>query len=234
MTDSDTPTVVLVHGALTGTEIWRTVAGELQRRGVTVLVPAMPLRSLAGDVAYLRSVLATIGGPVVVAGHSYGGSIISDPAALTPAVRAVVFVTAFQQDQDETAGELNSRFPGSGLTAENTLTRPYPGGTDLYLRPDTFAQVYAADLDPAAAAVLAASQHPIDPAALGEKLSGPATWHSLPSWALIGTADASIPTALQRFTAERAGSTMVEVDSTHAVPLTHPVETAELIIAATA
>jgi pimeloyl-ACP methyl ester carboxylesterase len=230
--NSSKPTVVLVHGALTGPDIWHRVIAELQRRSFTVLAPVMPLRSLASDVACLRSFLESVEGPVVVAGHSYGGSIISDPAALTAAVRSLVFVTAFQQDHDEAAGELNYRFPGSRLTAENTMTRRYPGGTDMYLRPEKFAEVYAADLDNATAAVLAAAQHPIDPAALGEKLSGPATWRSLPSWTLIGTADVSIPTELQRFMAERAGSTVVEVASTHAVPLVHVEETADVIVSA--
>jgi pimeloyl-ACP methyl ester carboxylesterase len=216
---------VLVHGALTGPNIWHSVIRELQARNVTAFAPVMPLRSLADDVAHLRSFLESIDGPVVVAGHSYGGSIISDPAALTAAARALVFVTAFQQDEDEAAGELNYRFPGSLLTPDNTMTR----GAGMYLRPERFAEVYAADLDATTAAVLAAAQHPIDPAALGEKLSGPATWRSLPSWALVGTEDVSIPAQLQRFMAERAGSTVVEVPSTHAVPLTHAKETADLL-----
>ncbi|BCY10018.1 alpha/beta fold hydrolase [Actinoplanes sp. L3-i22] len=228
------PTVVLVHGALTGPDIWHGVLADLRLRGFTGYAPVLPLRSLAGDAAHLRSFLATIDGPIVVAGHSYGGSVISDPAALTPAVRALVFVTAFQQDQDETAGELNARLPGSRLTPENTLTRPYPGGTALYLRPERFGEVYAADLDEETVAVLAAAQHPIDPAALGEKLSGAATWRSLPSWALIGTRDVSIPAELQRFMAARAGSTVTEVDSTHAVPLSRSSPTTDLIVAAAA
>jgi pimeloyl-ACP methyl ester carboxylesterase len=224
-----TPTIVLVHGALTGPNVWHGVIAELQKRGFPVLAPVLPLRSLAADVAHLQSVLATIEGPVVVAGHSYGGSVISDPAALTPAVRALVFVAAFQQNQDETAGELNYRFPGSKLTPDTTVNRDYPGGTDMYLRPENFVEAYAADLDATLAAVLAAAQHPIDPAALGEKLSGPATWRSLPSWTLVSADDHSIPTEAQRFMAERAKSTSVEVDSSHAVPLTRPTAIADLI-----
>jgi pimeloyl-ACP methyl ester carboxylesterase len=209
--------------------VWHGVIERLLSRGYPVLAPAMPMRGLASDVAYLRSFLETLGGPVVVAGHSYGGSVISDPAALTPAVRALVFVAAFQQDENETAGELNYKFPGSRLTPETTVTRAFPGGTELYLRPENFAEVYAADLDAGTAAVLAAAQHPIDPDALGEKLSGPATWRSLPSWALLSTADHSIPTEAQRFMAERAGSTVVEIATAHAVPLAFPAETADLI-----
>jgi pimeloyl-ACP methyl ester carboxylesterase len=229
-----TPTVVLVHGALTDASVWHGVIGELHRRGQRVLAPALPMRGLAGDVAYLRSFLATIKGPIVIAGHSYGGSIISDPAALTDEVRGLVFVAAFQQDTDETAEELNSRFPGSRLVAETIDIREYPGGNDMYLRPERFAEVYAADVDAATVAVMAAAQHPIDPAALGETFAGRATWRNLPSWTLVATADHSIPTEAQRFMAERAGSTTTEIDSAHATPVAHPIATADLIAMAIA
>ena len=231
MTSSRT-TIVLVHGALTDASVWHDVIVRLHALGHPVLAPAMPMRGLATDAAYLHSLLDTVDGPLVVAGHSYGGSIISDPAALTPAVRALVFAAAFQPDQHETAGELNDKFPGSGLRPETTLIRPYPGGSDLYLRSEFFAEVYAADVAPARAAAMAAAQHPIDPAALGETLSGPATWRSLPSWTLISTDDRSIPTQAQRFMAARAGSTVVEVATSHASPVTRPDETAALIDAA--
>lgn len=229
---TNTPTIVLVHGALTDASVWHGVIADLHRRGHRVLAPAMPMRSLAADAAYLHSILATVDGPIVVAGHSYGGSVISHPDALTPAVRGLVFVAAFQPDHDETSGELNYRYPGSMLTPDTTLVRDHPGGHDLYLRPDHFAEVYAADLDPAAGAVMAAAQHPIDPAALGETLPGPATWTRLPSWTLIATADRSVPTQAQRVMAERAGSTVVEIDSSHATPVAHPAATADLIAAA--
>lgn len=228
-TTAPNPTVVLVHGAFTDASVWHPVIANLQQRGHRVLAPAVPMRSLAGDVASLHSFLATVDGPILVVGHSYGGSVISAPDALTPDVRGLVFVAAFLQDHDETAGELNYRFPGSGLTPDTLLVREHPVGNDATLRPEHFAQVYAADVDPTTAAVMAAGQHPIDPAALGQTFTGPATWTRLPSWALVATADRSVPTAAQRFMAERAGSTVVEVDSSHAVPVAHAEETAELI-----
>jgi len=184
---------------------------------------------LASDAAYLRGFLTTIQGPIVVAGHSYGGSIISRPDALTSAVRALVFIAAFQQDAGETAGELNARFPGSKLTGDTTLIREYPGGSDLYLQPNHFADVYASDVDAVTVAVMAAAQHPINPIALGETFDWEATWSSLPSWALISTIDNSIPTEALRFMGRRAGSHIVEVESSHAIPVSHPAETAEII-----
>jgi pimeloyl-ACP methyl ester carboxylesterase len=231
MTDTR-PAIVLVHGALTDASIWHPVIAELQRRGHRVLAPALPMRSLAGDRAELRSALDTVAGPIVVAGHSWGGSVISDPAALTPAVQALVFVAAFVQDAGETAGELNYKFPGSQLAPETTVVRPVPGGQGLTLRPEHFATVYAADVEPATAAVMAAAQRAIDPAALSQSFDGPASWRRLPSWALVATEDRSIPTEAQRFMAARAGSAVTEIAAAHAVPVAHPRETADVITAA--
>jgi pimeloyl-ACP methyl ester carboxylesterase len=225
---SDSPaTLVLVHGALTDASIWHPSIVILRGRGHEVLAPSMPMRSLAADAAYLRSYLETLDGPLLIVGHSYGGSIISDPQALTPAVERVVFVAAFQQDAGETASELNYRFPGSLLVPDTTIVRPYPGGNDMYLRPDCFAEVYAHDIN--ADACTAMAQHPIDPAALNETFTGTPTWRTLPSWCLLATTDQSIPTQAQRFMAERAGSITVEINSSHALPVAHPVETADII-----
>jgi pimeloyl-ACP methyl ester carboxylesterase len=226
------PTIVLVHGAFTDASVWHAVIADLQQGGHRVIAPALSMRSLAADAASLHSVLDSVDGPIVVAGHSYGGSVISDPDALPANVRGLVFVAAFQQDTGETAGELNARFPGSMLTPDTTAAREHPGGTALSLRPEYFAPVYAADVEPATAVVMAAAQHPIDPAALGETFTGPATWTGLPSWALVATRDRSVPAAAQRFMAERAGSTVIEIDSSHAVPVAHPGATADLVAAA--
>jgi pimeloyl-ACP methyl ester carboxylesterase len=225
-------TIVLVHGAFTDASVWHGVIAELQQRGYHAVAPAMPMRGLASDVAYLHSILMCIEGPVILAGHSYGGSVISQPDALSPAVRGVVFVAAFQQAAGETAGELNYRFPGSKITPDVTVVCEYPGGNDMYLAPEHFAEIYAADLDPALSKVMAVAQHPIDPTVLDETFSGVASWAFLPSWALVATADESIPTECQRFMVTRAGSTIVEVNSSHAVPIAHPIETADVIVEA--
>jgi pimeloyl-ACP methyl ester carboxylesterase len=228
MTDNRA-TIVLVHGALTDASIWHPVIADLHQRGHAVLAPAMPMRSLAEDVAYLHSVLSTIQGPVVVAGHSYGGSIISDPDALTAAVRGLAFVAAFQQDSEETTGELNYRLPGSMLGPDTTTVHEYPGGADMYLRPEHFVEVYAHDVDPTICVAMAAAQRPINPQALNETFTGTASWRTLPSWTLVATADHSLPTETQRFMAERARSVVADVDSSHAVPVAHPEPTANII-----
>jgi pimeloyl-ACP methyl ester carboxylesterase len=230
-TEQVPPTVVLVHGALTDASVWAEVIRNLQGKGFAVVAPAMPLRGLASDVAYLESVLSTVSGPVVLVGHSFGGAVISAVRA-DPLVRALVYVAAFQPDAGETAGALNDHFPGSKLGPDTTVVRPCPGGNDLYLKAGDFREVYAGDVPEAVAAVMAVTQRPIDPAALSEALPGPAAWRSIPSWALVSTEDNSLPPATLRFMAERAGSTVVEVRSSHAVPVAHPAAVTELVIAA--
>ncbi|WP_103344141.1 alpha/beta fold hydrolase [Amycolatopsis sp. CA-126428] len=226
------PTFVLVHGALTDASVWRRVSVHLQDAGHTVIAPSLPMRDFDGDIAYLGRFLGTLTGPLVVAAHSYAGSVISSPAALTEAVRSLVFVTAFQQDAGETAGALNGKFPGSLLIPDNLVVREYPGGAEIYLRPDKFGEVYAGDASARDREILAVAQKPFDPVTLEGSFADAASWHALPSWAVVSTQDRSIPAEAQRWMAERAGSTVVEVDSTHAVPLVHPEVVAETILRA--
>jgi pimeloyl-ACP methyl ester carboxylesterase len=227
-------TVVLVHGALTDASVWHEVTKQLQAGGGRVLAPAIPMRNLAEDARWLAGALQRIEGPVVLVGHSYGGAVISHPDITACGnVAALVYIAAFQPDSGESAGELNAKFPGSQLTPENLLAVPNPlGGDDLTLRHERFASVYAADLDAARAAVLAVSQRPIEPAVLAEPLPGEPAWRTLPSWALVSTRDRSLPPAILRYMAERAGSRIVEVESSHAVPLARPASVADLILEA--
>ena len=221
---TSTPTVILVHGALTDASIWHQVAGRLLRASFSVTAPALPMRSLEQDVAYLVGFLERVEGPVVLVGHSWAGSVISHPAiAATGRVSALVYVAAFQPDDGESAGELNAKYPGTLLLPENLDVFPNPlGGADMTLKPERFAQAYAADLSSQDAAVLAVSQRPIEPAALSETFTGRPAWRTIPSWALISTADRSLPPEILRFMADRAGSRTFEVDSSHAVPASQP------------
>jgi pimeloyl-ACP methyl ester carboxylesterase len=231
---TSTPVIVLVHGALTDASVWREVARRLRSAGYEVVAPALPMRGLGQDARYLAGILGRIADPVVLVGHSYAGAVISHPeVAAVGKAAALVYVAAFQPDAGESAGELNAKFPGSMLTPDNLVVSPNPlGGDDLTLRPERFAEVYAADLEPGLAAVLAASQRPMDPAALGETFAGEPAWRSLRSWALVSTRDRSLPLEILRFMAERAGSRVVEVESSHAVPVSRPAEVTDLILEA--
>lgn len=230
---STPPVVVLVHGALTDASVWNEVTQTLQSTGVTVFAPALPMRNLDQDAAYLAAFVGRITAPVILVGHSYAGMVISHPAiGGSDAVAGLVYVAAFQPDEGEAAGELNERFPGSLLIPDNLAVEPNPlGGHDLTLKPQHFAEVYAADVDPVRCAAMAASQRPIEPAVLGEVLPGEPAWRGLPSWALISTRDLSLPPAILRFMAERAGSHVVEVESSHAAPVSRPAAVTDLILA---
>jgi pimeloyl-ACP methyl ester carboxylesterase len=216
-------TVVLVHGVLADASGWNEVTARLLKVGHQVIAPANPLRDPAGDSAYVSSMIATLTGPVVLVGHSYGGVVVTNAARGHSHVKALVYVAAFAPDEGESALQLAGRFPGSRLEGA-LLTRPLPGGTDAdgYIDPARFHEVFAQDLPPATTRVMAVSQRP---GSLGG-LSGPSgvpAWRTLPSWFVVAGADRVVPPALQRFMAERARSRVTEVaDASHVVMMSRP------------
>ncbi|MFF9194148.1 alpha/beta fold hydrolase [Streptomyces sp. NPDC014779] len=229
------PTIVLVHGAFADASSWSGTIRRLQHAGYPVLAPANPLRGLAEDTAYLRSVLAAVDGPVVLVGHSYGGAVISGAAVGNSGVKALVYIAAFTPDKGESAAELAAKFAGSTLgDTVNPRSYPLPGGgtgTELVIEPAKFHRQFAADVPTADAAVMAVSQRPVATTALEEK-AGQAAWRTIPSWALIATADKNIPPAAQQWMARRAGSHVTEVDASHAVAVSRPAVVTHVILAA--
>ncbi|MCZ2828983.1 alpha/beta hydrolase [Modestobacter sp. VKM Ac-2986] len=229
------PTVVLVHGAFAESASWNGVIARLQSQGHPVIAAANPLRGLAEDADQLRSVLDQVHGPVVLAGHSYGGSVMSLAAEGHPGVRALVYVGSFLLEEGESTGELAGRFPGNELGSSLDAV-PVPDGkggtvTDLYIQPARFAAVFAADVPAETAELMLATQRPITQEALEEKATG-AAWRTIPSWTLVTRQDLAVPAEAQRFMAERARSTVVEVDASHAVAVSQPGAVADLIVAA--
>jgi len=226
------PTVVLVHGAFADSSSWNDVITQLQHNGYSVTGVANPLRSLAGDAELLRDVLDSIEGPIVVAGHSYGGSVMSEAADGHPGVKALVYVASFLLDEGESTGELADKYPGNQL---GSALRPVPvhgaGGQsvdDLYIEQDKFQPIFAADVPADVAALMAVTQRPIVGAALADKATK-AAWKTIPSWTLVTLQDLAVPAEAQRFMAERASSTVVEVDASHAVTVSRPDVVAQLI-----
>nr|WP_221375055.1 alpha/beta hydrolase [Actinoplanes polyasparticus] len=222
------PTIVLVHGAFADASGWEGVARILQRDGYRVLAPANPLRSVAGDAAYLGSVLATLSGPLVLVGHSYGGVVITNAAVGNPNVKALVYVAAFAPDKGETVQGLQLKYPGTKLGEPSLDFRPYPGSIDGYVKPEFFREVFAADLPKAATDFMAAAQRPGDVHTLGEP-SGPPAWKTIPSAYLVARNDNLIPAAAQRFMARRARARVTEVDASHVAMISQPRVTAALI-----
>jgi pimeloyl-ACP methyl ester carboxylesterase len=232
---SATPTVVLVHGAFADASGWSGVITRLQRLGYHVIAPANPLRGVPSDTAYIRSVLATVKGPIVLVGHSYGGFVITNAARGNPNVRALVYIAAYAPKEGETAGAINAMAPGSKLGPATLViqTVPGPDGTDVqeaYINPDAFREVFAADVPPETAAVMAASQRPIVLAALGQP-SGPPAWQSIPSWYMVAGRDNAIGTANELIMAKRMHAHTVEVKTaSHAVMVSHPEAVTHLIL----
>ncbi|MEO3765138.1 alpha/beta hydrolase [Streptomyces sp. B8F3] len=226
------PTVVLVHGAFADGSSWHGVVDKLKRAGYPVLATANPLRGLRSDAAYLRDVLDGIEGPVVLAGHSYGGSVITEAAAGIENVKALVYVAAFLPDEGESAAELAGKFPGSTLGETlKAVPTALPDGsavTDLSIDQDKFHGQFAADVPSATAQQMAASQRPITSAAL-EEAAGAVAWRTVPSWALLTTEDKNIPVAAQRSMADRAKARTVTLDASHAVTVSQPDAVADLI-----
>lgn len=231
---AEKPTVVLVHGAFAESSSWNGVAANLLQQGFPVVAVANPLRSLSGDADYVASIVKQTSGPVVLVGHSYGGAVISNAVQDNTNVTALVYVAAFAPEQGETVLELSGRYPGSTLGP--TLAAPVilqDGNKDLYIQQDKFGQQFAADVPAADAVLMAATQRPITELALTEPAGQPA-WHTLPSWAIYGTADKNIPAVAMKFMAQRAkAKNIVEVPgASHVVMTSHPGKVAALIVEA--
>jgi pimeloyl-ACP methyl ester carboxylesterase len=223
------PTVVLVHGAFADASGWNGVADRLLCAGYPVIAPANPLRGVSADAAYLAGILATIGGPIVVVGHSYGGMAITNAAGGNPNVRALVYVAAFAPDQGESLVDLQNRYPGTRLTEAALDFRPYGEGlVDAYIKAGAFPSVFAGDLPAATARLMAAGQRPADLRALGEP-SGTPAWTSIPSWYLAARDDQVLPVAAQRFMARRARARVREVGASHVAMISQPGAVTDLI-----
>jgi pimeloyl-ACP methyl ester carboxylesterase len=225
------PTIVLVHGAFADSSSWNGVVSLLQKEGYKTVAAANPLRSVSSDARYVSDVVASIEGPVVLVGHSYGGQVIANAAQGHANVKSLVFVAAFAPEAGEAAADLAGKFPGGTLGA--ALAPPVKlagGGVELYIDQAKFRDQFAHDVAAADTALMAAGQRPITEAALTEK-SGEPAWKSLPSYFVYGDGDKNIPAKALGFMADRAGSkrTVVVKDASHVVMVSQPKVVAELI-----
>jgi len=236
------PTIVLVHGGFADSSGWGAEVAALQALGYPVIAAPNPLRGLTGDADYVRSLLQTVSGPVVLVGHSYGSAVITNAARGLANVKALVYIAAFVPDAGENIATTPDpeTYPGALLNQSTIVARPFPnpavpGGTDadLTIRPDAFPAVFAADLPKPVTAVMAASQRPLSYTAFTEA-SGEPAWRTIPSWDLITLDDKAIPPAGQRFMAQRAKATTDEVHSSHAVMISHPDAVIRIILKAAA
>jgi pimeloyl-ACP methyl ester carboxylesterase len=231
------PTIALVHGAFAESASWSPVVEQLQSRGRDVVAVANPLRSVAGDAAYLRDVISGIGTPVVLVGHCYGGVVITEAAAHNTAVVGLVYVAGFAPDHGESAFQLSTMFPGSTLADALVAYPVSSGGVEFAIKHEAFHRQFAADVPAAQAAVMAATQRPVTQAALSDGLPADiAAWRDVPSWFVFGDQDLNIPVALHRFMAERAGAKVSRelAGASHALSLSESEAVTATILEATA
>ena len=228
--DAANPTIVLVHGAFADSSSWNAILPNLLDQGYPVIAAAVPLRGLQIDSDFVAAVLTSISGPVVLVGHSYGGSVITNAATQVNNVVSLVFISGPALDAGESTGDAVNRFPGSTLDGKLTMV-PLPNGdTDIYLQQDKFWQQFCADIPESDAKLIAVGQRPFTDRALNEK-SGEPAWKTIPSRFIYGELDKNIPAAAHAFMAKRAGSVeTVEVKgSSHVVMLSHPDAVLQLI-----
>ena len=223
--DFPKPTIVLVHGAVEDSSLWtHGVIQGLQRDGYPVKVYSNPLRGLANDVAYLRSLLDTIEGPVLLVSHAYGGAVITQGGD-DPKVKGLIYAGSPMPAAGESTNDCLYRFPGGDFASSADLI-PYTlpdgtKGTNILIKPEKYAYLLAADVPESKLALMIATQRPIEAAALADILTS-AAWTTKPSWQIRPLLDPVIPQDEFKFEAERAHSTVIELNSSHAIPVTFP------------
>jgi pimeloyl-ACP methyl ester carboxylesterase len=233
-TNTVKPSIVLVHGAWADASSWSRVIKILQEQGFTVYAPPNTLRGVSADSAYLTSFLATIPGPIVLVGHSYGGVVISNAATGNPNVKALVYVDAFVPEQGEAVGALLAIPPPPGqasgcldpATSFNIV--PFSGGLDTYIKQSVYPTCFANTVPTPLANEMAAGQRPLALNVLTDPSGAPA-WKTIRSFYVLGTLDRVIPPYLQLFMANRANSTITEVAGPHPSMVTQPDAVARVI-----
>ncbi|MBV8122777.1 MAG: alpha/beta hydrolase [Paucibacter sp.] len=223
---AEQPSVVLVHGAFADGSDWAKVIPLLQAKGIKVTAVQNGLESLASDVATTRRVIDAQKGKVVLVGHSWGGSVITD-AGQDDKVSALVYVAAFALDAGQSTAEVGKDYPPApGITKLVPDAQGY-----LSLPPAALAEDFAQDVPAAQAAVMAATQGPIQAKAFGDKATG-AAWKTRPSWYIVSANDRMIPPDLEREMARKIGATVTTLPTSHVPQQSRPEDVAAVIIAA--
>jgi len=218
--------IVLVHGTYVDGSSWSKVIPILQNAGHKVIAVQLPLHSLADDIATVKRAIDLVGGPVILVGHSYGGFVITNAAYNNTSVKGLVYLAAFAPNEGQSLSNFidATKLPKGFLVVDS--------GGFVYINPEMFAQAFAQDVDPAQAKVMAAAQKPFSQSILAEK-SGPPAWKQLPTWYQVSENDHAIPPNAERMFAKQINATTISLPSSHASPVSHPNEVAQLILNAT-
>ena len=235
---SNSPTVVLVHGAFADGSSWNGVIERLQASGVKVTAPANPLRGISVDSTYTASVFEQTPGPVLAVGHSYGGAVITNAAARVDNVVGLVYVAAFAPDEGERLGDATATSKDAVLSSA-LVPRSYPSTeneealVEFMIDPARVHDVFAADLPEDLAAMTGATQRPVAELAFSEPSGAPA-WKALPAWSVVALSDKAAGTDVVRSMAERAGARITEVEGSHLIMISQPDAVTEVIMNALA
>jgi pimeloyl-ACP methyl ester carboxylesterase len=231
MAESD-PTIVLVHGAFADASSFRGLYDELAGEDLTIIAPPNPLRGLTGgDGEYLKGVIGEIDGPVLLVGHSYGGSVIT-AAGVAENVVGLVYISGFAPDEGENLTDLQSKFPAPGIIPFIVQHQLPDGSPEFTLAPEGFHESFCADIPADDAAFYTISQRPLAGVSLTEAAPTPA-WRSRPVWAVLPTADRCIDPGVHHFSYERMGAQITEVEgASHVVMISHPKEVAAVVMTA--
>jgi pimeloyl-ACP methyl ester carboxylesterase len=214
--------VLLVHGAFADGSGWEAVAKLLEKDGYTVSVLQEPETSYADDQKYAKAALDAMDGPVVIVGHSYGGSVITE-AGNHPKVAALVYIAAFALDEGESCASIEQAVPQASTAFKSD------SNGNWWIQQEHFAADFAADVPPAVSHFMAIAQVPISTDAFTHKVTNPA-WKTKPTWYMVASEDRSINPIQERMMAKRAhAKTVVEVPSSHVAYMSHPKETVKLI-----
>ena len=227
------PTIILVHGAFADASSFRGLYDELVGEGLTTIIaPPNPLRGLTGgDGEYLKGVIDEIDGPVLLVGHSYGGSVIT-AAGTADKVVGLVYISGFAPDEGENLTDLQSEFPAPGIIPFIVQHQLADGGREFTLALEGFHESFCADIPVEDAAFYAISQRPLAGVALSDAAPTPA-WRNRPVWAVLGTADRCIDPGVHRFSYERMGTQITELEGgSHVIMISHPKEVAAVVMTA--
>jgi pimeloyl-ACP methyl ester carboxylesterase len=214
--------VVLVHGAFVDGSGWRGVYDNLAAKGYNVRIVQNPLTSFEDDVAATTRVLDSLGGPTILVGHSWGGTVITE-AGEHPNVAGLVYVSALAPDAGETTAKQYEPYP----PATEFVIDTGPDGFG-FVRPDKFHSGFAADASEADAAFMRDSQVPIAMSAFSVPLKN-AAWRTRPSWAVIAAQDLAFGEGMLRGMAERIGAKIVDIPGSHAAFITQHGAVADVI-----
>jgi pimeloyl-ACP methyl ester carboxylesterase len=218
--------IILVHGLWVDGSSWSKVIPILQNAGHKVIAVQLPLHSLADDIATVKRAIDFVGGPVILVAHSYGGYVITNAGYNNPNVKGLVYVAAHAPREGQQHGPFPKEFEGKPLLI-------FDKGGFAYINPAIFHDFFVQDVDQAQAKVLAAVQKPANISGIANEKSGPPAWKQLPTWYQVSENDHVIPPAVERMFAKQMNATTISLPSSHASPVSHPNEIAQLILNAT-